>query len=124
MIDIAALGQCIDTSFGRSSTPLSASHSIKMTLVGDGRMKVSYIAIVNFRSNSEFMKIKASHADEATRLVLATLKNVKETYKSITGETLKIESLGSDDSVEVIGLGVYNPKRTAYYRRIEMFEVG
>lgn len=124
MIDYNALAQAMDTSWGKSSTPLTSSNSVKMQLVGDGRVKVNFGMIVNFRSSPEFIQMKVRCSKEATDIVQAVIKQVKAIYKEITGTSITFNSIGSDDSVEVIGLGVYNPKRTAYYKRTELFEIG
>ena len=49
-LDIISLGQAIDTTWGRSSTPQTASYSVKFTLMGGNRMTASYQLIVNFVS--------------------------------------------------------------------------
>lgn len=124
MIDYNALAQSMDTSWGKSSTPLTATNSVKMQLVGENRLKVTFVTIVNFRSNPEFIQTKQRCEKEATSIVNEVIKQVKSSYKELTGNSLKFKSVSANDSVEIIGLGVYNPKRTAYYRRTEMFEIG
>ena len=49
-LDINALGQAIDTTFGRSSTPKTASYSVKFSFMGDSRLLASYKVITNFVS--------------------------------------------------------------------------
>jgi hypothetical protein len=46
-LDISALGQAMDTTWGRSSTPKTASYSVKFSLQGN-ILVASYAAIVNF----------------------------------------------------------------------------
>lgn len=124
MIDYNALAQSMDTSWGKSSTPLTATNSVKMQLVGENRLKVTFVTIVNFRSSPEFIDTKKRCEKEATSIVNEVLKQVKSSYKELTGDSLNCKSVSANDSVEIIGLGVYNPKRTAYYRRTELFEIG
>jgi hypothetical protein len=123
MIDYNALGQVIDSTWGRSSTPLMSTTSIKMQLAGEGLLKVSYITVVNFRTISELNRVKHDAAQDADRLVKQVLSNVKKNYKELSGESVKLSEQSTGDSVEVIGTAVHNPNKKAFYRRIVFFEV-
>jgi hypothetical protein len=46
-IDYNALGQAIDTTWGRSSTPKTSSYSVKLSILGPDRLLAAYAAIVN-----------------------------------------------------------------------------
>lgn len=122
-INYSALGQAIDTTWGRSSTPKSASFSVKISLAGDARLLVSYQAIVNFVTEKEMVTMKRIYAEESESVVAAALKTVKENYKELTGQSLKINEVNSNDSLEIIGFGVHNPKRMAYFRRKSIVEL-
>lgn len=122
-IDHTALGQALDTTWGRSSTPQTASHSVKFTVAGDV-LTASYAAIVNFASEREMAVTKRTYAEESKSVIDEVLKHVKATYKSLSGKTLKIKELSTQDSVEIIGVQMHNPKRTAYYRKKTAFEIG
>ena len=123
-IDYNALGQAIDTSWGRSSTPKTASYSVKLSLLGPDRLLVSYAAIVNFGSERQMIEMKRAYASEADSVISEVMRRVKSTYKELTGTsiTLKANVQGSD-SLEIINLNVHNAKRTAYYRRKATFEI-
>lgn len=121
-IDYNALGQAIDTTWGRSSTPKTAGYSVKMSMHGD-RLIVSYAAVVNFGSEREMIVMKRSYSEESLSIIGEVLKRVKETYKKLSGKSLKTKDAGSNDSLEIIGFAVHNPKRTAYYRRKTVFEL-
>lgn len=121
-INLAALGQAIDTTWGRSSTPKTASYSVKFTLTGSGLL-ASYQVIVNFVSEKEMILMKRTCAEESQDVIAAHLAAIKATYKEITGDTLKVKEVGSTDSLEIINFNVHNPKRTAYYRRKTSLEI-
>jgi len=121
-IDYNALGQAIDTSWGRSSTPQASSFSVKFTLQGN-RMIASYAAIVNFSTEKDMILTKRSYANESVSVIAEVLKNVKTNYKELAGQTLKTKEVLSNDSVEIIGFAVHNPKRTAYYRRKTVYDI-
>jgi hypothetical protein len=122
-IDFNALAQAMDSTWGRSSTPKTASYSVKLTLSGPDRLVASYAAIVNFGTEREMIEMKRRYADESQSVTNAYVKVVKERYKDITGLSLKVKEIGSSDSLEIINSGVHNPKRTAYYRRKAVFEI-
>lgn len=121
-IDYNALGQAIDTTWGRCSTPKTASYSVKFTLAGD-ILTASYQAIVNFASEKEMNIMYRNYERESIDVIAAVLKNAKDVYKNITGNALTTKEIDSNDSVEVIGFNVHNPKRTAYFRRKTRFEI-
>jgi len=121
-IDYNALGQALDTTWGRCSTPKTASYSVKFTLAGDV-LTASYQAVVNFASEREMAMMYRTYEKESIDIIAAVLKNVKDVYKNITGNSLITKEIGSNDSVEVIGFNVHNPKRTAYFRRKTKLEI-
>ena len=123
-IDFNALGQAMDTTFGRSSTPKTASYSVKMTMMGPDRILASYQAIVNFGTERQMVEMKRAYATEAEEVVKAVMKQVKATYKDITEESLSVKEVAATDSVEIINFNVHNAKRTAYFRRKSVFEIG
>ena len=122
-IDLNALAQSLDSSWGRSSTPKTAGYSVKFTMHGD-RITALYAAIVNFGTEKEMIVMKRLYSDESIAIINEVLKSVKATYKDITGSSLKTSEVSTTDSLEVIEFGVHNPKRTAYYRRRTTFEIG
>ena len=121
-IDYNALGQVIDTTWGRTSTPKTASYSVKFTL-GGNILTASYAAIVNFGTEKEMILMKQMYEEESKKVIEAALKSVKSGYREITGQSLKSKSLTTTDSIEIIGFNVHNPKRTAYYRNKTTFEI-
>lgn len=125
-IDINALAQAIDTSWGRSSTPKTASYSVKMSLLGPDRLLMSYAAIVNFGTERQMIEMKRAYASESDSIISEVIKRVKATYKQLTGSTLNTKLLkeGSVDSLEIINMNSHNSKRTAYYRHKAIFELG
>jgi len=122
-IDYNALGQSIDTTWGRSSTPSGASQSVKISLISEDKMKVMYITIVNLCNEREMIDLKKKYVDEADQIIDNNLKKVKENYKEITESAVKFKQVSDTDSFEIINLNIYNGKKTAYYRRTVVYEV-
>lgn len=123
-IDYNALGQSIDTTWGRSSTPKASSYSVKLTMLGTDRILASYAAVVNFGTEREMIAMKRTYADESKAITSEVLKHVKKVYKELSGSALATKELSAVDSLEVIGFNVHNPRRAAYYRRRTVFEIG
>lgn len=121
-IDINSLGQVLDTTWGRTSTPKTASYSVKFSLQGN-ILTASYAAIVNFGTEKEMALMKQRYAEESIDVIDAALKNVKAAYKDLSGKPLATKQYATSDSIEIINFNVHNPKRTAYYRRKTSFEL-
>jgi hypothetical protein len=124
-IDFNALGQAIDSTWGRSSTPKTAAYSVKMTMMGTDRVLVSYAAVVNFSTHRQMVETKRAYEGEADSVVSEVIKCVKATYRDLTGQSLTMKSVknASADSLEIINFNVHTAHRTAYYRRKAIFEV-
>lgn len=121
-IDIASLGQVLDTTWGRTSTPRVASYSVKFSLHGD-LLTASYAAIVNFGTANEMAIEKEKYFNESNEVIKAVMKNVASSYKELTGHTLSFKEQATNDSVEIKNFNVHNARRTAYYRRKTVFEI-
>lgn len=125
-IDFNALGQAIDSTWGRSSTPKTASYSIKMSLLGIDRLLVSYATIVTFATERQMIEMKRAYAGEADAVVAEVIKRVKSLYKELSGSTLSTKAASKDgetDSLEIININVHTANRKAYYRRKAVFEL-
>lgn len=122
-INYNALGQAIDTTWGRSSTPKTASYSVKFTLHGT-RLTASYAAVVNFGTEKDMILMKRAYVEESQAVIAEAVKQLKAIYKDLAEHSLTVKEVSSNDSLEIIGFGVHNPKRTAYYRRKTVFEIG
>ena len=121
-IDLNSLATCLDTSWGRSSTPQSASMSVKYTLAGD-TIVASYVAVVTLASERQLIELKRRYKEESDAVIEASLKNVQKNYKAMTGQAIKFVQLAVDDAIEVVNMDPNNSRRTALYRRKSVFEV-
>lgn len=121
-IDLNALGDIIDTTWGKTSTPKVSSYSVKFSLQGD-TLIASYGAIVNFSSAHEMSREKMKYFDESREVIDAVVGNVKDMYKKRTGSSLKLKEISSNDSVEVKNFNVHNARRSAYIRRVTIFQL-
>jgi hypothetical protein len=121
-IDYNALAQAVDTTWGKSSTPKTASYSVKFNMVGE-RLVATYQVIVNFVSEKEMILMKRACHEESDRVLKSYLTTIKSAYRDLSGSTLKTKETESVDSLEIINFNVHNPKRTAYFRRKVVLDI-
>lgn len=122
-VDWNALGQAIDTTFGRSSTTKSSSYSIKMSFKNGNQLLVSYTAVVNFGSENEKLHMKRRFEEESLAVVNDALKKVKKEYKDLAEKSVSLKEVGSDTAIELINVSPFSPRKTAYYRRKTLFDI-
>jgi hypothetical protein len=122
-IDLSALAQATDTSFGRSSTPNAASFSVKWKILGESRIQAMYMALSNFGTEREMLEMKRACEKDSIEVIAEYVKHVKKMYKDLTGDTLSLKQIGSDVSLEMIGMNPHNPKRTCYFKNAVLFEM-
>ena len=123
-LDYNALGQAIDTTWGRSSSPIMNSFSVKMKMTGPDMLSVTYQTVVNFASERQMLQVKLQEEKLSLDSIKSVMDGVKNTYKDLTSKSLKTKEISSGDSVEIVGTAAHNPKRTAIYRKQVVFEVG
>jgi hypothetical protein len=121
--DYQLMGQVIDSTWGRSSTPRTASYSIKVNIVGPGLLSVSYGAVVNFGNEREMIIMKRTYSEEAKSIIKEVLKHIKSAYKEISSETITLKERNASDSLEIVNYNVHNPKRTAIFHQKCLVEV-
>jgi len=123
-IDYNALGQSIDTTWGRSSTPKTSSYSVKLSMLGTDRLLASYGVLVNFGTERQMIEMKRMYEEEANSVLAATMKAIKTNYKELCGESFTAKELSRSDNLEIVGLNVHNARRQAYYRCRKVYELG
>lgn len=124
-LDVYALGQAIDTTWGRSSTPKSSSYSVKMTLSGDDTIVFMYTTIVKFTNQCDMILLKRAYAEEADKATNLSIKRVKDIYNELTGKSVTLKAIKDsvNDSLEVIAYNAYAPSRSALFRRKVLVQV-
>ena len=124
-VDVNALAQATDTTFGRSSTTKTATFPIKMRQVGSDRLQADYICSVNFVQQVSLRDMKKKCDDEAKSAIDDALSKVKKEYKDITGKALKVKKLATvDSSIEPVAMNFFNPVRRGYFRYRIVYELG
>jgi len=110
------LGQILDSTFGRSSTTVSPTMSIKCSLQGE-ILTVRYTTIMNLASERNMRDQVKRFAEESVKLTNDFMKNVRKEFKNCADRVLKVKQLSTSDSVEMITTSPYTPRKMACYRR-------
>ncbi len=121
-IDFNALGNALNTTWGKSSTGSISTSSIKSKLHGD-HLTIYYVTIVNMTSDREAAMMKDNYTKSADSEIEQYIKKVKAEYKEASDKTLKMKELHKDASIEIISMNSFNGRRTAYFRRHVKFEL-
>jgi len=115
------LGQILNDTYGKSSTAVSPTMSIKGSLQGD-ILTLQYTTVVNLASERNLRDQVRVFEDESIKITNEFMKNVKRQFKEGSGRSLSAKSLGTSDSVEMITSSPFTPRKTAYYRRFTNFK--
>ena len=122
--EINALGQVLDTTWGKSSTPKFATHSFKSKIMGEDKIMVTYVTVVSFHSKiAQHVAMQEFEAD-AKKLTKAYLDDAKKAYKEELGKSISFKVESASSSVEMVGMSAYNANKTAYFRLNTIVSVG
>ena len=119
--EVNILGQIIDTTFGRPSSP-DGTFSIKVDVAGDN-MTIKYTTIVHFASEHGLRDQVVRFSHEAAQRTNAYLTEMKKSFKEGAGRALKTTDLGGKDDVELIQTTAHSPRKVAYYRFNRTFTI-
>jgi len=120
--EVNILGNICDTTVGSSSTIRSPTVSIKTSLQDD-KFSVTYMTIVNLASVYEMRALAKRYEEESIKIVNEYVKNVKKQFKSEAGRALKVKELNSSDTIDIITVSAFSPRRNAYYKRTTTFRI-
>lgn len=124
-IDVDALGQATDTTFGRSSTVASATFSVKAKHISEKLLRVDYTCVITYAADRPLRDAKQKYDAEGDSAINSAMKKIREEYKRISGKALKAKQVGDPDSnIEPVSLSVFSPIRRGYYRRSVAFKLG
>lgn len=126
MIDYNLLGQCIDTTFGRSSTTDDATKSVKVKLAGNGDdtlVTFVFSTIVNTFSVHDLREVEERCKIESEALVKDAVTKIKKEYKDLGGGNLRFKQITDTDGLELISGTFNSSRRMSYYRRHVVFSM-
>ena len=121
MIDskkINALGQILETSWGKSSQGYNCTAKFEGNLV-----RVTYSTVVYLASERSTQAQIPPIAREALERIKSRITSAKKDFSDLTGDSLKLKEVNNDESVEYIQATSVTPRKVALYRRFVDFEV-
>lgn len=116
------LAKVLNTTFGTEGEGNRQfnTQSVKFDLLDDGLMKVRYLMIVNFGSDTMMREMMKRYRVEAMSMLEGALKTVKEEYKKKFPDSdvpdFEIKEATIGDDIEWLSYNMYAGKRKAYYR--------
>tara|TARA_R110001583_G_scaffold52357_1_gene162656 strand:+ start:765 stop:1142 length:378 start_codon:yes stop_codon:yes gene_type:complete len=120
--DTRILGNIIDPTFNDSYEG-SGSYKILPKIIGDGKLEVVCMTVVNLLNRSD-MHVEAKKAyEQLDKACNECLKEIKKEFKSVAGRALKTKKTGNSQSVELINMSSFSPNGTALARNIYSFEI-
>lgn len=122
--DVNALGDILNTTFGKSSTP-SATHaiSVKPRIVNENTVLITYMTVVNFSSYTNVLPQRREHEQDGIKVINECLKAIKSKFKENTGKTISFKEKTREDSVEMLYSQPYfHQRKVAYFRVVAAFE--
>lgn len=120
--EVNILGQILNDTFGKSSTPVSSTFSVKTQLQGD-ILTVNYGTICNLVLSGPVQDQVKEQERISVKLTDDFVKNMKSSFKEVAGHALKLKKGDSTTSIEQTTSSPYNPKRTVYYRRKTVYKI-
>ena len=116
------LSRVLNSTFGTegSGNRAYSTQSIKFDILDDGMIKVRYLMIVNFGSDTLMREMMVRYRNEAVAMLQSAFKKIKEEYKTQfpTETTPDFEIVNSTigEDVEFLTFSQYSGSRKAYYR--------
>ena len=118
------MGQIVNDTWGKSSTPKSPSSTLKVTMTSDNTLSFLYMTIVTFASEKSLHDQRRKLDGESAEIINKGAADIKKQFKDMAGETIKLKEVSSDDSLEITYFNQFTPLRRAYYRRRAVFQLG
>ena len=84
---------------------------------------LKFVSVVHFAEEQSLRLQVDRVTQESVQLLGDKLNEVKEAFKEITGEALKVKELNSNDNVEMVSGTALSQRKVAYYRRSHFLQV-
>mgnify|MGYP003664883063 CR=1 FL=1 len=120
--EVNILGEILNTTWGKSSTVVSPTMSIKGSLSGDV-LTLTYSTIVTLATDRHLRDQVKNHEEESIKLLSDYVKLCKKDFKDGASRALKLKEVDTRDTIEIISTSPFTLKRPAYYKRITSFKV-
>lgn len=115
---INALGQILETSWGKSSGEFKCTAKFHGDLV-----RIMYSTVVYLASERSMNSQIPAVALEAAEIINSRVASAKKDYKEQLGESLTLKQMSSDEDVQYIQASSLSPRKVVLYRRYVDYEV-
>ena len=115
-----ALSTLCNTTYGKSGSP-SGTRSVTASFAGN-TLTLKYTTVFHYAEERSMQMQMSSLAQESLSYLGQLVTSLKKDVKEMTGESVKLKEVKSNDSVELIS--ALSMRKVAYYRRIHVLEVG
>jgi len=116
--EIRALGDCLNTTWGKSVDNLKLSHHLN----GE-TLNLRFDSIVHFASEASLDSQMTNLREMSNDIFTDGVKKIKAEFKDIAGRALTATETSRDDNVELIQATANSPRRVAYYRAFLTLQV-
>lgn len=108
-----ALSTLCNTTYGKSGSP-SGTRSVTASFAGN-TLTLKYTTVFHYAEERSLQMQMSQLAEESLSYLGQMITNLKSDFKEMTGETLKLKEVKSNDSVELVS--ALSMRKVAYYRR-------
>lgn len=117
------LGQILDTTWGRTSTPYAPTISLKHKWDKD-KLTIIYTTVTSFFDHKDLHQNTLKFDEESIVMIDKYISLIKKEFKSKAKRSLKLKLLSSTRDFELITVQPHvSSKKTSYYRRYATFQV-
>jgi hypothetical protein len=100
----------------------NGTFSLKPSLRGN-ILALKFMTVVHFASEQPMPQQIKPFADHANQLFNDMIKELRTKLKKETGLSLEIKQLNRDDGFELIHATSHSPRKVAYYRAVQNYEL-
>jgi translation initiation factor RLI1 len=116
---LRALTEVIDYNYGGSDGYYKVSSKLS-----ENNLVMQYKAIFQFADNNTLRLQTIKLEKESEDTIKEVVKRAQGAYDDVAKTDLKSRLVSDSDDVQMVGTSIYSPRRTAYYTRIMMYELG
>ena len=122
--EVNCLGNILNSTFGKSSTPNTPTSSTVGVLSGNS-VVVTYTTILHLPENYHYhdKNFLESEKEIAHKVCKDYISNIKSSFKKENNRNLSLKELSSDDSLELITVSPFSPIKKAYFRLKKVLEI-
>lgn len=114
-----ALSTLCNTTYGKSGST-SGTRSVTASMAGN-TLTLKYTTVFHYAEERSMQMQMASLQEESLSYLGQMVTSLKKDVKEMTGETVKLKEVKSNDSVELIS--ALSMRKVAYYRRVHVLEI-